>query len=100
MSTLTSDPWKVGPSLNEIVNLDHGRLPFAITKGLTLIGALYENDSNARLIEAAPVLLGFAEEVVLAWDHRDEEDTVSIVRFHSAIEALAAVVAIAKGGAA
>ena len=57
MSKYTPGPWEVCPSNNEIINTDHGRLPFAIRAGYTLIGALYENEANARLIAAAPDLL-------------------------------------------
>ena len=57
MSKHTSGPWEVKPSSNEIVNADHGRLPFAIVADFTLIGALYENGADARLIASAPDLL-------------------------------------------
>lgn len=53
----TPGPWEVCPSNNEIINTDHGRLPFAIRAGYTLIGALYENEADALLIAAAPELL-------------------------------------------
>jgi hypothetical protein len=53
----TPGPWQVRPSTNDIVNADHGRLPFAIVAGYTLIGATYENGEDARLIAAAPDLL-------------------------------------------
>jgi len=57
MSAHTPGPWEVRPSANEIFNADHGRLPFDIAAGYTLIGAVYENDADARLIAAAPELL-------------------------------------------
>jgi hypothetical protein len=53
----TPGPWQVKPSNNEITNADHGRLPFAIVAGYSLIGATYENGKDARLIAAAPELL-------------------------------------------
>jgi hypothetical protein len=53
----TKGPWRVEPSTSEIINVDHGRLPFAIVSGHTLIGATYENDADAQLIAAAPDLL-------------------------------------------
>ena len=57
MSKHTPAPWKVVPSLNEIVNADHGLLRYDIRADYTLIGALYENEADARLIAAAPDLL-------------------------------------------
>ena len=53
----TPGPWQVKPSNNEITNADHGRLPFAIVAGYSLIGATYENGKDALLIAAAPELL-------------------------------------------
>lgn len=53
----TSGPWYVAPSLNEIVNADHGLLRYDIRADYILIGALYKNEADARLIEAAPDLL-------------------------------------------
>ena len=53
----TPGPWRVKPSNNEITNADHGRLPFAIVAGYSLIGATYENGKDALLIAAAPELL-------------------------------------------
>jgi len=49
----TPGPWEVKPSNNEIVNMDHGLLPFAIAQGFTLIGALYEDGTDAAHIAAA-----------------------------------------------
>jgi hypothetical protein len=49
----TPGPWEVNRSCNEVVNMDHGLLPFAITRGLTLIGALYENGPDAAHIATA-----------------------------------------------
>ena len=57
MSKHTPGPWEVRPSANEVINSDHGRLPFEIAAGYTLIGAVYENEADARLIAAAPDLL-------------------------------------------
>ena len=45
--------WEVRPSRNEIVNADHGLLPFAIAQGFTLIGALYEDGADATHIATA-----------------------------------------------
>jgi len=45
--------WEVKPSCNEIVNMDHGLLPFAISQGFTLIGALYEDGADATHIATA-----------------------------------------------
>jgi hypothetical protein len=70
MSKHTPGPWEVRPLNNEIINADHGRLPFGIVAGYTLIGALYENDADARLIAAAPDLLEFAQEVRRSGDTR------------------------------
>ncbi len=53
----TNGPWRVGPSTNEIINVDHGRLPFSIAAGYTLIGATYANNEDAQLIAAAPEML-------------------------------------------
>jgi hypothetical protein len=60
----TPGPWQVKPSNNEITNADHGRLPFAIVAGYTLIGATYENGKDARLIAAAPDLLKAAKTIM------------------------------------
>ena len=49
----TPGPWEVKPSCNEIMNADHGLLPFAISHGYTLIGALYENGADAAHISTA-----------------------------------------------
>lgn len=57
MSKHTPGPWYVAPSLNEIVNADHGFLRYDIRADCLLIGALYENEADARLIAAAPDLL-------------------------------------------
>ena len=64
MSKHTPGPWKVVPSLNEIVNADHGLLRYDIRADYTLIGALYENEADARLIAAAPDLLEVAQAIV------------------------------------
>ena len=64
MSKHTPGPWEVKISNNHIVNADHGVLPFAIKSGYALIGALYENDEDARLIEAAPKLLESLEKLL------------------------------------
>ena len=49
----TQGKWEIERSCNEIVNMDHGLLPFAITQGRTLIGALYEDDADAAHIATA-----------------------------------------------
>ncbi len=66
MSKHTPGPWYVAPSLNEIVNADHGFLRYDIRADCLLIGALYENEADARLIATAPDLLE-ALKVISVW---------------------------------
>jgi hypothetical protein len=58
----TSGPWQAKPSNNEITNADHGRLPFAIVAGYTLIAASYD-EKDANLIAAAPCLVEALQEL-------------------------------------
>jgi hypothetical protein len=93
----TPGPWQVKPSNNEITNADHGRLPFAIVAGYTLIGATYENGKDARLIAAAPDLLKAAKTIMENLDGMAGEVTAG---YHESIIApLRDAIAKATGAA-
>jgi hypothetical protein len=77
MNKHTPGPWTVGPSCNEIINVDHGYLPFSIAAGYTLIGALYEDGDDARLIAAAPELLVAIKSLLSCIDPQDFPDEVA-----------------------
>jgi hypothetical protein len=108
----TPGPWQIKPSNNEITNVDHGRLPFAIVAGYSLIGATYENGKDARLIAAAPDLLEALQEVVKlanqAHDHWDNDRDAKVgkillalsghmPRYDKRIDAIHAAIAKATG---
>lgn len=94
MSKSTPGPWYVAPSLNEIVNADHGFLRYDIRADYLLIGALYENKADARLIEAAPDLLKALSCLV----EIEDGPGMAVVGWPEAMDAARAAISKATGG--